>query len=164
MTADSDQLWWRCHRTDGAFVLGWNAFRTYGPLLPFDPHPEPVGDHPQHGVWYGASTPEAALGLAFQGGRTIDRVRDSPFLTGVRFTRSLRLSDIAAGTPCASADALSDVDGVLYRSAVGHPCVALYEAARSAMPERPVVSLPLRHPDMAARISGAARRLAYLVI
>ena len=27
------------HRTEGAHVIAWNAFRTFGPLLRFDPHP-----------------------------------------------------------------------------------------------------------------------------
>jgi hypothetical protein len=63
----------------------------YGPLLRFDPHALPTGDDPDHGVWYGASTPDAALGEAFQVDRTIDRALDSPYLTGLSFTRPLTL-------------------------------------------------------------------------
>ena len=38
------EVWWRVHRTEGAFVLAWNAFRTFGPLLRFDPHALPRGE------------------------------------------------------------------------------------------------------------------------
>jgi hypothetical protein len=42
-----------------------------------------------------ASTPDAALGEAFQVDRTIDRVLDSPYLTGLSFTRPLTVLDLA---------------------------------------------------------------------
>ena len=58
--------WWRVHRPDGSFVLAWNAFRTFGPLLRFDPHALPKGVGPTSRVWYGASTPDTALGEAFK--------------------------------------------------------------------------------------------------
>ena len=65
-TVRRSEIWWRVHRTEGEHVLAWNEFRTYGPLLRFDPHPEPEGEHPGHGVWYGGSVPGAALAEAFQ--------------------------------------------------------------------------------------------------
>ena len=67
------------------------------PGLPvrFDPHPEPRNDYPNHGVWYGASAPGAAFAEAFQEDRTIDRVREAPYLTSVQFTRKLHLLDVA---------------------------------------------------------------------
>jgi hypothetical protein len=55
---------------------------------------------------------------------------------------------------------LHEVDGVRYNSRfAGDPCVALFVPARSAMPIHPVVSLPLTHPDLGARLAGAALRL-----
>ena len=88
--------WWRVHRTQGPYVLAWNAFRHFGPRLRFDPHPRPAREYRDYGVWYGASTPDAALAEAFQTDRTIDRLREAPYLTGLRFTREVHVLDVAA--------------------------------------------------------------------
>jgi RES domain len=62
-------------------------------------------------------------------------------------------------------DALLDLDGVRYNSRFAGPaCVALFAPARSAMPMQPVISLPLTHPDLGARLAAAARRIGYQVI
>jgi hypothetical protein len=187
---EQPHIWWRVHRTEGAFVLAWNEFRHYGPVLRFDPHPEPRREHPDHAVWYAAATPDAALAEAFQGTRTIDRIRKRPYLTGLSFTRPLRLLNLAVDSAGAWAtraggtfaistaphaltqrwaraivEAFPDLDGVRYDSRfAGHPCAALFSPAMSAMPRRPVISLPLGHPALVARIAGAARRLGYSVI
>jgi hypothetical protein len=187
---DTAETWWRVHRTDGAHVLRWNEFRQYGPVLRFDPHPEPPGTYPDRVVWYGASTPDAALAEAFQGDRTIDRVRERPFLTGLTFTRPLQLLNLAADSVGAWAtrtggnfaistaphaitqrwaraivDAFPDLDGLRYTSRfAGHPCAALFAPAASATPGHPGISLPLTHPALVARLAGAAARLGYVVI
>lgn len=187
---DTDEIWWRVHRTEGRHILAWNALRTFGPLLRFDPHPLPKGEHAQHGVWYGASTPCAALGEAYQVDRTIDRKRGNPYLTGLSFTRQLAILDLATdsrgawatragGTFAIStaphtvtrewarhiAEAFRDLDGLRYNSRfAGDPCLALFTPATSAMPTRPKVSLPLAHPDLAGRIASAAKRLGYGVV
>jgi hypothetical protein len=185
------QVWWRVHKTTGQHVLGWNAFRTYGPLLRFDPHALPVGEDPQQkGVWYGGSTPDVALGEAFQVNRTIDRELDSPYLTGLSFTRPLTVLDLAAdsagawvtrvgGTFAISTaahsmtqhwarnivEAFPHLQGLRYDSRfAGGPCLALYLPALTAMPGRPKLSLPLNHPDLVTRIAGAAKRLGYSAI
>ena len=185
-----EEIWWRVHRTEGEHVLAWNAFRTFGPLLRFDPHALPQGEDPDHGVWYGASTPEAALGETFQVDRTIDRERDRPYLTGLSFTRPLIVLDLAAdsegawttrvgGTFAISTgphavtqrwarhivEAFPDLDGLRYNSRfAGAPCVALFLPVAAAMPARPKLSLPLTHPGLATRIAGAAKRLGYGVV
>ena len=185
-----DEIWWRIHRTEGAHVLAWNAFRTFGPLLRFDPHSLPRGDDPAHGVWYGSSTPQASLGEAFQIDRTIDRERDRPYLTGLSFTRPLAVLDLATDSAGAWAtraggtfavstaphaitqrwarhivDAFPDLDGLRYNSRFAvSPCLALFAPAATAMPTRPEMSLPLSHPDLATRIAGAAKRLGYAVV
>ena len=182
-----DEVWWRVHKTDGMHVLAWNAFRTFGPLLRFDPHHLPRGEDPSRGVWYGASTPDAALAEAFQVDRTIDRARCQPYLTGLSFRRPLAVLDVAAdadgawatrvgGTYAISTgphsvtqswartiiDAHPDLDGLRYNSRfAGAPCLALFTPAADAMPHRPKLSLPLTHPDLASRIAGAAKRLGY---
>jgi hypothetical protein len=186
----TDELWWRTHRTEGDHVLGWNAFREHGPHLRFDPHPPPAGHHDGLGVWYGASAPTVALAEAFQADRTIDRFRGHPYLTGLRFTRELRVLDLATnssgswatragGTYALSTgphsitqrwarrivEAFPDLDGLHYNSRfAGGPCVVLFSAAATAMPPRPVLSLPLTHPGLALRIAAASQRLGYLVL
>ncbi|BBZ49795.1 RES family NAD+ phosphorylase [Mycobacterium heidelbergense] len=186
----TDEIWWRVHRTGGEHVLAWNALRTFGPVLRFDSHPLPKGEHVRHGVWYGAATPCAALGEAYQVDRTIDRERGRPYLTGLSFTRPLTVLDLAAdsqgawvtrvgGTFAISTsphtvtqqwarhitEAFCDLDGLRYNSRfAGDPCLALFAPAASAMPNRPKVSLPLAHPDLAGRIAGAAKRLGYGVV
>lgn len=186
----TSELWWRVHRTAGAYVLAWNGFREHGPHLRFDPHPPPAREHPGVGVWYGASAPTSALAEAFQAVRTIDRYHGAPYLTGLRFTREFRLLDLAmdsagawptraGGTFTLSTgphsitqrwarricEAFPDLDGLRYNSRfAGEPCVALFGPARSAMPARPVLSLPLSHPGLAVRAGAAAQRLGYLVV
>ncbi|WP_407938952.1 RES family NAD+ phosphorylase [Mycolicibacterium fluoranthenivorans] len=184
------QIWWRVHRTEGAHVLGWNEFRHYGPVLRFDPHPPPTAEHPDVAVWYGASTPGAALAEAFQVDRTIDRRRGRPYLTGLSFTRALSVLDLAADSRGAWAtraggtfamstaphrvtqrwaraivQAFPDLGGVRYNSRfAGDPCLALFAPAREAMPRQPVASLALTHPALGNRLAGAAHRIGYRVI
>jgi hypothetical protein len=189
-TIEPSEKWWRVHRTDCEYVLAWNGFRTFGPLLRFDPHPEPKGDYPERAVWYGGSSPGAALAEAFQAGRTIDRVRESPYLTSLRFARKLRLLDLAvdsagawptraggtfamstaphAITPRwarAVVEAFPTLDGMRYNSRFGgKACVVLFRPAVTAMPLRPHTSHPLSHPGLAKRIARVADRLGYLMV
>ena len=156
----------------------------------FDPHLPRAGHHDGVGVWYGASGPTPALAEAFQAERTIGRFRGDSYLTGLRFTRELRLLDLAAdsdgawptragGTFALSTgprsitqrwarritQAFPNLDGLRYNSRfAGEPCIALYMPAADAMPPRPVLSLPLTHPGLALRIAKAAQRLGYLVV
>jgi hypothetical protein len=151
----TEELWWRVHRTQGRHVLAWNAFRRYGPILRFDPHAPPARGHADGGVWYGASTPDAALAESFQSDRTIDRAREAPYLTGLRFTRPLRLIEMAAdaagawatrsgGTYALSTgphsitqrwarrivEAFPDLDGLRYNSRfAGSACIVLFASA-----------------------------------
>jgi hypothetical protein len=187
---NTTEVWWRVHRTEGDHVLAWNALRRFGPVLRFDPHPLPKGEHPRQGVWYAASTPGGALAEAYQVDRTIDRGRGGPYLTGLSFTRTLAVLDLATDSPGAwvtraggnfaistathsltqrwarhIVDAFPELDGLRYNSRFsGGACLALFTPAASAMPARPRLSLPLSHPGLASRIAGAARRLGYGVV
>lgn len=187
---DQTEIWWRVHRIEGVHVLAWSEFRHFGPVLRFDPHPPPRAEHADKAVWYAASTPGAALAEAFQVDRTIDRRRGRPYLTGLSFTRTLTVLDLAADSEGAWAtraggtfaistaphtitqkwaraivQAFPDLDGVRYNSRfAGEPCVALFTPARSAMPTQPVLSLPLTHPDLGSRLAAAARRIGYRLI
>ena len=165
-TVDAGSIWWRVHRTEGDHVLAWNALR------------------------YAASTPGGALGEAYQVDRTIDRERGRPYLTGLSFTRTLTVLDLATDAQGAwvtraggnfaistaphaltqrwarrIVEAFPDLDGLRYNSRfAGEACLALFAPAVSATPKRPKASLPLTHPDMASRLAGAARRLGYGVV
>ena len=187
---DTSETYWRVHRTEGGHVLAWNAFRHFGPVLRFDPHPPPRSHYPDRAVWYGASTPGTALAEAFQVDRTIDRRNGRPYLTGLSFTRALSVLDLAVDSPGAWAtraggtfaistaphtvtqrwartivDAFPDLDGVRYNSRfAGTASVALFAPARSATPTQPVISLPLTHPDLGGRLAETARRIGYQVI
>ena len=76
-------------------------------------------------------------------------------------------------TPCnhepdrtrAIVEASTGLDGVRYNSRfAGHPCAALFLPAATALPHRPIISLPLTHPALASRLAGTAERLGYSVI
>lgn len=187
---DPGEVWWRAHFTEGAHVLPWNGFRSFGPVLRFDPHRFPKGDDPDRGVWYGASSPDVALGELFQTDRVIDRFRNRPYLTALSFNRALTVLDVAADSAgawvtrvgCtfaistaphtvtqqwarAVATAFPELDGIRYISRyAGHPCLALFLPAATAMPPRPKLSLPLDHPDLVNRLAPAARRRGYLLV
>ena len=64
-----------------------------------------------------------------------------------------------------SVEVFPDLDGLRYNSRfAGAPGLALFLPAVTAMPTRPKLSLPLTHPNLAARIAGAAKRLGYGVV
>lgn len=188
-TVSTDTVIWRVHRTSGDHVLPWNELRTFGPLLRFDPHPRPRRGHPRHGVWYGAADVPGALAEMFQATRVIDRTAGAPYLTGLRFTRSLRLLDVGGfgagrwptrvgGNFALDSTAHSvaqhwartiraahpGLDGLAYRGRFsGGPCLALFTPAAEAFPPAPALSLPLDHPGLVSRLAGAARRIGYSV-
>jgi len=108
----------RILRAGGAHASEWFEFREFGPLdARFDPHPEPVGEHPGRGVLYavleGGARAEAAPGPGpgpgpvldsafaacllevFQQHRIIRRVAGAPTLAAFEITRTLRLLDLS---------------------------------------------------------------------
>lgn len=189
LTLDTDTIIWRVHPTSGAHVLPWNTLRTFGPVLRFDPHPLPRKTHTRHGVWYGATDVPGALAEAFQTTRVIDTHTRTPYLTAVRFTRSLQLLDLAAHgdgrwpTRVGGNFALStaahgiaqhwartiraahpNLDGLAYRGRfAGALCVALFTPAAHAFPHHAEMTVPLDHPGFASRLAGAADRIGYAV-
>jgi hypothetical protein len=84
---DTNKTGWRLLRTEGPHVLAWNAFRHFGPVLRFDPHPPPRSEHPE-GRMVGASTPGPALGEAIHVDRAIDRSAPRPALSDGSFVHA----------------------------------------------------------------------------
>lgn len=104
----------RILRAGGAHATEWFEFREFGPLdARFDPHPEPVGEHPGRGVLYTVVESRAAaesgpgpgpvldsafaacLLEVFQQHRIIRRVAGAPTLAAFEITRTLRLLDLS---------------------------------------------------------------------
>ncbi|MFT4233017.1 MAG: hypothetical protein QM606_09615 [Leucobacter sp.] len=101
----------RVFRAGGRHPVEWFSFREFGPLdARFDPHPEPVGEHPGCGVMYtvlegarGAREGTAALDSAFaacilevfQQHRVIRPSAGSPTLAVFEPARPLRLLDLS---------------------------------------------------------------------
>ncbi|MDI9979255.1 RES family NAD+ phosphorylase [Rhodococcus sp. IEGM 1307] len=180
---------WRVHRTTGTHVLPWNGLRTFGPILRFDHHPLPRAQRPGYGIWYGAVSPRGGLAEAFQSARVIDRHRGDPYLTGLRFTRPLRLLDVSGigegawvtrvgGNHALDSaahgrtqhwartihQAHDDLDGIAYRGRfAGGVCIAITERAADAFPALPALSLPLSHPGLSGPIDSAAHQLGYTI-
>ena len=131
----------RIFRASGAHPSEWFEFREFGPLdARFDPHPEPVGEHPGCGVMYTvvegsalrsdgarrAAAPgdpsldsafAACLLEVFQQHLIVDRTAGAPTLVAFETTRPLRLLD------------LGDSDWVAV--AGGNAAIASGERARS---------------------------------
>lgn len=180
---------WRIHRTTGTRVIAWNGFRNFGPILRFDHHPLPPSNHPKYGIWYGTTNPRSAIAEAFQSSRIIDPQHCVPFLTSIKFTRSLLLLDVSGIGKGAWATRLggnhtldsaahrqtqhwartihraySHLDGIIYRGRfAGAICFALFERAANAFPIHPEFSQPLNHPALADRIYTAAHELGYTI-
>lgn len=101
----------RIFRAGGAHASEWFSFREFGPLdARFDPHPEPTGEHPGHGVMYtvladpqfgseNGSALDSALAACllevFQQHRIIRRRAGSPTLAVFETVRPLRLLDLS---------------------------------------------------------------------
>lgn len=161
-----EQPLWRIHRTQGDHLIPWNGFRTFGPTTArYDPHPEPRGEHPGHGVSYTATDLKTAAAEVFQTSRRIDTITDAPYATSWTPTRMLQLLDLTSDWALLNGAAHSlahasrptcrawsraihhtwpHLDGLWAPSTMtGQPMVVLYEPAAPAMPTHPAFSEPL---------------------
>ena len=181
---DVRPMLWRVHRTSGEHVLAWNALRTWGPLpsMRFDPHSEPLGDHPGDGVAYAATDLPTALAEVFQSTRLIDTTSFAPRATAWQPTRPLRLLRLddtwalrnGAANALTSAPrgvcrawagairaAWPELDGLWTTSTMtGRPTVVLWAPAADSFPSRPVFSRSL-NSELRAVISGLAPGLGF---
>jgi hypothetical protein len=183
---------YRIHRVRGAHPSQWDNLRAYGPLPGFrwDPHPSPLGDHPEAAVSYTAPGFITAFSEVFQRDRAIT-VTSHQVLSGWEPTRPLELLDLcgsdwalrngaSASLPHVRKDICQGwahaiwsqfgrgrdplLDGLLAPSTViGDPMIVLWPSARSAFPAVPAFSRPLIHPDVAVLAVKAGRRLGWPV-
>ena len=179
-------LVWRVYRAAGRHPATWSTFRAYGPVATgrFDHHDPPPHDDPARGVLYGSLDAPAAIAEAFQDGRLIDRIRDSPWLVGFGLGRDTTLLDLRRGWPtrAGASQAISSgprdvsqawsraiyadypsVHGLLYPSAMAGSStnIALYERAVTAVPGHPALHVPFSHPGLERALSRIADRFGY---
>jgi RES domain-containing protein len=175
----------RIYARGGPHPVRWNEFRAVGPLAGgrFDPH-EPDA---RRGVLYGAPALATAVAEVFQDTRLVDRALDDRWVAGFRFTRAVRLLDLTGDWPtrAGASQAMSSgprtraqawareihaaypkIEGVWYPSSMhgGHPAVALWERAASALPAEPDVDVPLAHAGLMPDLARIASRLGYLLL
>lgn len=178
---------WRIHRTRGAHVLAWNAFRTFGPLpaARYDPHPEPRGEHPTYGISYTAADLRTAIDEVFQATRRVDTTSGDPYATSFTPIRPLRLLDLTGCWPVRNGAGQSlaiaprptcrawsraihqqwdDIDGLWAPSTLtGAPIVALYLKAAPAIPATPEFSRPLGTSMLWTAVARGAADIGYTI-
>lgn len=166
--------------------MSWDALRSYGPLVGhrYDPHPPPVGDHPDYSVAYTALDIATAAAEVFQTTRRIRAAGDLQ-LTAWEPIRELRLLDLtrdwalrnraahsltAAPKPTCRAwsnaivDTWPDLDGLLAASTLtGRENVVLFQPAADSYPAAPAFSRPLDNPAVRSVLAEAAGRIGYRI-
>ena len=179
---------WRIHATTGGHVVPWNRVRHFGPLDGrFDPH-EPPPREQAAGVLYLALDVGTCVAEVFQATRVVNRQDRSPYLTGLRLTRTVHLLDLegvwptrAGASQAINSTGRRDVtrgwarsihaafpalDGLWHPSSMnaGLPCVTLFETAQDALPAEAEVSVPLSHPALADALAKTADGLGYSLL
>lgn len=181
---------WRIYFQAGAHPTTWSQFRAFGPTdSRFDHHLPPPSLQPRE-VLYGCLGPAAAITAiaeVFQASRTVERTPRAPAWVAFDTVADLRLLDLTGTWPTRAGasmaintsrrdrarawsqaiyDAFPDVDGLLYPSSMhaNHPCVALYERARRAVPTLPVFHRSLADPAVLLRLKGACAAVNYVLL
>lgn len=185
-TVGTEAVLWRIHRTSGPRVVRWNELRTYGPIgsCRFDPQPDgPARAHPGVGVLYAAGALPTALAEVYQTARVVDCVTGAPAAAAFRVRRPLRLLDLTGDWPLragashvintgrhsatrAWARAFLAVwpglDGLWYTSSLtAGPCLALFQPAADALPDRPSHAFSLADPAYRDWLLIAADTIGY---
>jgi hypothetical protein len=185
----SHTVLWRIHSTTGEHVTPWNRMRHFGPLpgCRFDPHEPPPHEQPA-GVLYLAIDIATCVAEVFQLARAVNRHERSPYLTGLRLTRTVRLLDLSGTWPTRAGasqalnssgrrdvtrgwarsihQAFPTIDGLWHPSSMNglQPCVTLFESAQDALPDDAEVSLPLSHPALADALAKVADEVGYQLL
>lgn len=166
-------------------------FRHFGPTSArFDHHlPGPDGEARQQdrGILYLALDGPTCIAEAFQKARTIDRKSGDPWLAGFRIRRDVALLDLTGTWPTRAGasmkigsgprptaqrwsraiyEAYPEIEGIYYGSSMraNEPCVALYERATDALPDRPLFNRSLDDPTWLEVLRNTAAELGYLLV
>jgi hypothetical protein len=185
-------LLWRIYFRGGRHPTTWSMFRAYGPTNGrFDHHlPGPRGEtrhQEDRAILYLAARGPTCLAEAFQETRTIDRRSRDPWLVGFRIRRPVTLLDLTGTWPTRAGASMKiasgprptaqrwsrvihaaypEIEGIYYGSSMhaNEPCVALYERAAEALPERPLFNRKLSDPTWLETLRNATVDLGYLLL
>lgn len=183
------EMLWRIHKTAGAYPAAWNEYRTYGPLpsMRWDPHPPPVGDHPDGMVIYASTDLRTAVAEVFQSTRRIDPYTGDPHVTTFVPRQPLRLlqmydlerdaawllrhnaSHSLMHGPKSTCRAWAceivrthDVDGLWVESTMtGRATTVLFHPSAKKLPPRPRDSAPLAAAHLMAALDDIATGLGW---
>lgn len=178
---------WRIYFTGGAYPATWNGFRFFGPTSSrFDHQTDPPRVQTR-GILYAAAHPVTCLAEVFQATRLIDRSSGAPWLVGFDLAHDVELLDLTGVWPTRAGASMAintgprprarrwsrsiyatytTLTGLSYPSSMHAtaPSVALFERARSALPNAPVFNRALADPALAARLGTAAATLGYRLV
>lgn len=177
----------RIASSGGSYPVAWNEFRDYGPLavMRWDPHSPPPSSQPDRAVFYCSPDVATVVAERFQKYRHVDPRTADPYLTGFTTIRPLLLLDLTRGWPLSqgASDALGaapkstcrnwaaqilgtwpHLDGLRARSTMtGRQTFALFPAAKTALPRRPVFQALLTDPEIYATVTAASEQIGYTV-
>lgn len=188
-------LVWRIHFAGGAYPTRWSEFRYVGPTASrFDHHRSNVkglGDNKNNvqdrGIMYLAKNGPTCVAEVFQATRVIDRHSGSPWLTGFRLQKAIKLLDLSgvfattlgASTAIHSGprpraqrwaqqiyEAYPKIEGILYCSSMygNAQALALFERGERAIPSLPVFHRALNDAAILAMLSATAKEIAYQLV
>ena len=179
-------VFWRVYRAGGSHPVGWNTFRTFGPVSTgrFDHQEPPARDQAERGIYYVADDAASAIVEAFQDTRVIDRGTHEPWLVACAIDADLITLDLTGSWPTRAGAsqaiatgrrdvarawsraiwaAYPDVCALRYRSSMvgGALNTAIYERAEQLLPPQPKLNVPLAHPGLTPDLSRVADRHGY---
>jgi len=175
---------WRIYPRGGRYLTRWDTFRAYGPTdARFDHHLQPPRVQARR-ILYGATSIVVSLAEIFQHRRHINASFGEPWLVGFALAAPLRLIDLTGTWPTRAGASMAissgprprarrwsqviyqtypDAQGLHYASSMyqNTPCVALYERAEAALPDRPFFHRALADPLLLPALADAAEELGY---
>lgn len=183
---------WRIYSRGGRHPTLWSTFRYFGPLNGRFDHHLPDADGSPHiqdrGIYYATEDLVTSLAEVFQETRTIHRnATTQPWIVAFELAAPVRLLDLTTTWPTRAGasmalnsgprprsrrwsraiyQAYSDLHGLYSASSMhaNRPMVTLYERARRAFPEHPLVHRPLNDPAMLVGLDRAAFTIGYDLI
>ena len=185
-TLPAGEKLWRVYFRSGPHPTTWNNFRKYGPTnsrFDHQTHPKRVQ---QRAIIYLAEDGPTCIAEVFQDTRTIDRLRNNPWIVRFETMRDVQLLNLTNLWPTKAGASMAinsgskakarkwskaiysaypNVEGLLYGSAMhaNQLAVAFYDRAETAMPVTPAFNRALVDPGMITVLSNAAVKLNYIL-